>query len=98
MATDRFTSNRSLCDHEHVQILFIGDIVGKPGRQCLRRTLPILMEQHGIDIVVANVENRGWRYGGHPRSCGVHPRYGCRCHDVGQPYLGQERGSQLHRS
>ena len=57
MATDRFTSNRSLCDHDHVQILFIGDIVGKPGRQCLRRALPILVEQHAIDIVVANVEN-----------------------------------------
>ena len=55
--SDRFTSNRSLCDHEHVQILFIGDIVGKPGRQCLRRALPVLAEQHAIDIVVANVEN-----------------------------------------
>ena len=57
MVTDRFTSHRSLCDHEHVQILFIGDIVGKPGRQSLRRALPILVEQHAIDIVVANVEN-----------------------------------------
>ena len=57
MATERFTSNQSLCDHGHVQILFVGDIVGKPGRQSLRRALPLLVEQHAIDIVVANVEN-----------------------------------------
>ena len=40
-----------------MQILFVGDIVGKPGRQCLRLALPILVEQYGVDIVVANVEN-----------------------------------------
>ena len=40
-----------------MRILFIGDIVGKPGRQSLRRALPILVEQHAIDIVIANVEN-----------------------------------------
>jgi len=57
MITDRFTSHLSLCDHGRVQILFIGDIVGKPGREFLRRALPILVEQHAIDIVVANVEN-----------------------------------------
>ena len=40
-----------------MHILFIGDIVGKPGRESLRRALPVLVEQHAIDIVVANVEN-----------------------------------------
>ena len=57
MASERFTWKRSLCDHGHVQILFVGDIVGKPGRQSLQRALPLLVEQHAIDIVVANVEN-----------------------------------------
>ena len=40
-----------------MNILFIGDIVGKPGRQSLRSLLPLLVEQHSIDVVVANVEN-----------------------------------------
>ena len=40
-----------------MHILFIGDIVGKPGREILRRALPHLVEQHAIDLVVANVEN-----------------------------------------
>ncbi len=40
-----------------MHILFIGDVVGKPGREILRRALPELVEQHAIDLVVANVEN-----------------------------------------
>lgn len=40
-----------------LKILFIGDIVGKPGRDLTRRALPALIERHGVDLVVANVEN-----------------------------------------
>ena len=40
-----------------VNILFVGDIVGKPGREILSRALPALVEHHAIDLVVANVEN-----------------------------------------
>ena len=40
-----------------MNILFVGDIVGKPGREILRRALPRLVERHAIDLVVANVEN-----------------------------------------
>ena len=40
-----------------MKILFIGDIVAKPGREITRRAVPLLVARHGIDIVVANVEN-----------------------------------------
>jgi len=40
-----------------MRILFVGDIVGKPGRDILRRALPGLVERHAVDLVVANVEN-----------------------------------------
>ena len=40
-----------------MKILFIGDIVGKPGREVVRKAIPILVEHHAIDIVIANVEN-----------------------------------------
>ena len=39
------------------KILFIGDIVGKPGRQILKQQLPALIRKHQIDFVVANGEN-----------------------------------------
>src|SRR5689334_1634469 len=40
-----------------VKILFIGDIVGAPGRRAVKEILPRLKEQHGIDVVIANSEN-----------------------------------------
>ncbi len=39
------------------KILFIGDIIGKPGRTALATLLPELREKRGIDFVVANGEN-----------------------------------------
>jgi 2',3'-cyclic-nucleotide 2'-phosphodiesterase len=40
-----------------VRILFIGDIVGEPGRKAVKTLLPKLREQHALDFVVANGEN-----------------------------------------
>jgi 2',3'-cyclic-nucleotide 2'-phosphodiesterase len=39
------------------RVLFIGDVVGEPGRKALETTLPILLEQHAPDLVVTNGEN-----------------------------------------
>lgn len=41
----------------NVKIIAIGDIVGRPGREVLRKKLPGLVEEHGIDFVIANGEN-----------------------------------------
>ena len=40
-----------------MKILFIGDIVGQPGRLAVKTLLPKLREQHGLDFVIANGEN-----------------------------------------
>jgi len=40
-----------------VKILFIGDIVGRPGREAVKALLPKLREQHQLDFVIANGEN-----------------------------------------
>lgn len=40
-----------------VKILFIGDIVGKPGRTAVKMVLPELKDKENIDIVLANGEN-----------------------------------------
>ncbi len=39
------------------KILFIGDVVGKPGRQALAQVLPMWKEQYQPDAVIVNVEN-----------------------------------------
>lgn len=40
-----------------MKILFLGDIVGKPGVEFLARVLPAYRRTQGIDCVVANAEN-----------------------------------------
>jgi metallophosphoesterase (TIGR00282 family) len=46
-----------------MRILFIGDIVGRPGRDLVRRGLAALVEYHGIDFVIANAENAAAGFG-----------------------------------
>jgi 2',3'-cyclic-nucleotide 2'-phosphodiesterase len=40
-----------------MRVLFIGDVVGSPGRQGLRETMPALRERHSPDLVIVNGEN-----------------------------------------
>jgi hypothetical protein len=46
-----------------LRILFIGDIVGRPGRDLVKAGLPALIEHHRIDFVIANVENAAAGFG-----------------------------------
>jgi 2',3'-cyclic-nucleotide 2'-phosphodiesterase len=46
-----------------VRILFIGDIVGKPGRDLVRRGLAGIVDFHRIDFVIANAENSAAGFG-----------------------------------
>lgn len=45
------------------RILFIGDIVGKPGRELVRRGLAGIVAAHAIDCVIANAENSAAGFG-----------------------------------
>jgi 2',3'-cyclic-nucleotide 2'-phosphodiesterase len=40
-----------------MRILFIGDIVGKPGRDIVCRSIVPLIESHQLDLIIANAEN-----------------------------------------
>jgi len=40
-----------------MKLLFIGDIVGKPGREIVASAVPKLRAEHGLDFVIANGEN-----------------------------------------
>jgi metallophosphoesterase (TIGR00282 family) len=45
------------------RILFIGDIVGRPGRDLVRRGLRAIVDRRAVDLVVANVENAAAGFG-----------------------------------
>ncbi len=46
-----------------LNILIIGDIIGKAGRRALRAGLPELIDRHMVDFVVANGENLAAGFG-----------------------------------
>jgi len=50
-----------------MRILFIGDIVGSPGRQIVRDRLADVVAQRKIDLVIANGENSASGFGITPR-------------------------------
>jgi len=46
-----------------MNILFIGDIIGRPGRRAVRELIPSLIEDRRIDLVIANCENAASGFG-----------------------------------
>ena len=60
-----------------MKVIFIGDIVGRPGRRIIQKLLPDLRKKLGADFVIANAENSADGYGIAPAiveelaACGV---------------------------
>jgi len=50
-------------DANTVKVLFIGDVVGKPGRVAVRDLLDGLVDKYNIDFVAANAENAAGGFG-----------------------------------
>ena len=46
-----------------MNILFIGDIIGRPGRELIRVGLRALVERYSLDLVIANAENSAAGFG-----------------------------------
>ena len=40
-----------------IRILFLGDIVGEPGRSAVMRAVPVFLKERGVDFVIVNGEN-----------------------------------------
>ncbi len=61
-----------------VKLLFIGDVIGKPGREALSRELHRIVDRHRVDLVIANGENSAGGFGLTAETaqelfkCGVH--------------------------
>jgi metallophosphoesterase (TIGR00282 family) len=60
-----------------MRLLFLGDIVGEPGRKLVRKAVPALRETRQLDLVIVNAENIAGGSGMTPktyaqlRRCGV---------------------------
>lgn len=53
-----------------LRILFIGDIVGRPGRQAISGLLSNIRRAHKVDLVIANAENASGGFGATPQVVG----------------------------
>jgi metallophosphoesterase (TIGR00282 family) len=40
-----------------IRILFLGDVVGEPGRSAVMRLVPVYLKDRGVDFVIVNGEN-----------------------------------------
>lgn len=43
--------------HGMIKLLFVGDIVGRPGREIVLSELGVMRAEHALDFVIANAEN-----------------------------------------
>lgn len=52
-----------------MKIVFLGDVVGEPGRDVVRAAIPVLREKYSPDFIVVNGENAAGGNGITPRLC-----------------------------
>ncbi len=52
-----------------MRLLFIGDIMGRPGRRAIQELLPGLRDELSPDLIIANGENAAGGTASHRRSC-----------------------------
>lgn len=60
-----------------INILCIGDVVGRPGREAVASLLPKLKDEYALDLVIANVENASGGAGIIPRN--AEELFSCGC-------------------
>ena len=83
-----------------MKVLFIGDVVGRSGRQVVLDELPDLRSRLKLDFVVVNAENAAAGFGLTPKICEALFEVGTDCITTGNhvwdqkeilPYIGPAR-------
>jgi len=59
-----------------MKLAFIGDVVGKAGRDMIAKYLPKLREEYGLDLVIVNYENASHGFGLTKKNCDELLSYG----------------------
>ena len=47
----------SSADSPYIRILFLGDVMGEPGRKAVTELLPVLKQELQLDFMIVNGEN-----------------------------------------
>ena len=76
-------------------ILFVGDVVGSPGRRIVKERLLGLVDRHAVDFCIVNVENAAGGFGNHSRRDGGLRRPAHRCYTSGNHIWDKKEGLPL---
>jgi metallophosphoesterase (TIGR00282 family) len=78
-----------------VKLLFVGDVIGRPGRTALRNLLPRLVDRQQADYVVVNVENAAGGFGVTPEVLAELADLGIDCYTTGNHVWDKREGVDL---
>jgi calcineurin-like phosphoesterase len=53
-----------------VNLLLLGDVMGRPGREAVKEHLPVLRRDLAIDLAIVNAENAAHGFGLTEKICG----------------------------
>ena len=78
-----------------MRLLFVGDIVGRPGRTAVRNLLPRLVDRERADFVVVNVENSAGGFGITPEVMAELADLPIDCYTTGNHVWDKKEGVEL---
>ncbi|MEM7352416.1 MAG: TIGR00282 family metallophosphoesterase [Acidobacteriota bacterium] len=78
-----------------VRLLFVGDVIGKPGRRVLGRLLAGLRDERQLDYVIVNVENAAGGFGVTPDILRELDAYEIDCYTSGNHIWDKKEGLPL---
>lgn len=78
-----------------MRLLFVGDVVGKPGRRAVAQLLPQLIEERELDYVIVNVENAAGGMGVTPKVLAEFQRLPIDCFSSGNHIWDKKEGLPL---
>jgi metallophosphoesterase (TIGR00282 family) len=78
-----------------MKLLFVGDVIGKPGRRALQSILPRLVDHHRVDYVVVNVENSAGGFGITPEVMADIADLPIDCYTTGNHVWDKKEGVEL---
>lgn len=78
-----------------MRVLFVGDVIGKPGRQAVQRLLPGLVERLRVDYTIVNVENAAGGFGVTPEVLQEFAALPIHCFTTGNHVWDKKEGVEL---
>ncbi|MGE5232628.1 MAG: TIGR00282 family metallophosphoesterase [Acidobacteriota bacterium] len=78
-----------------MRVLFVGDVIGKPGRQAVQRLLPGMIDRLRADYVIVNIENAAGGFGVTPEVLAELNELPIDCYTSGNHIWDKKEGVEL---